>query len=974
MPHRESSTTWASAARYPALAEANDDGLAHLRRLRQILTHEARRLYVNEPLGMELDHTGYALDATTIIWITDAKLADVRILDVLIRSRAPSTGNDTRIEFISDMPVCFPYPRSRAAPYLGVSCRRQARGVDDVIPSPACVTGASMSESHQERLRKEMAEHYARLNELEAERTAVQKRLAELDGELRNAGRSSGQLRVLHAPGAPRSKQEKVALFRSLFAGRGDIYPKLWRNPRTKKQGYAPACANEWIDGVCEKPRIKCGECPNQAFLKVADQVILDHLQGRHVIGVYPLLGDERCWFVAVDFDKKDWQEDVSAYATTARRFGLTPAVERSRSGNGAHVWFFFAAPVSATDGRKMASYMLTETMASRPAMPMSSYDRLFPNQDTMPRGGFGNLIALPLQYEARQSGNTVFVDPEWQPIPDQWAYLAALPRIDPGTVRELAREASVGDRELGVRRAPSEDEARGPPWLRLPSRREPDPTMDRPLPSVVMVVIAQQVFIEKASLPPALIAQIKRLAAFQNPRFYEKQAMRLSTALTPRVIDCAEDLPEHIGMPRGCLDDLRDLLDRYGAKLVVDDLRLDGERLEVQFHGELTQLQERAAAAMAAHQTGVLSAPPGTGKTVVGAYLVAHRARNTLIIVHRAQLVDQWRAQLGMFLDLKPASIGRIGGGKRKVTGTLDVAMIQSLTRGGKVDDVVATYGHVIVDECHHVPAVSFERVMREVKARYVTGLTATPHRRDGHHPILTFQLGPVRHVVDPRRQAARRPFEHLLLARETSFHLGVTEGAPGIQEIYGRLASDEARNNLILDDVIRALEDGRSPIVLTERRDHLDYLAERLERVARNLVILRGGLGEKRRRETMEKLAAVSATEERLVLATGRFIGEGFDDARLDTLFLTMPVAWKGTLVQYAGRLHRARHGKTDVRIYDYVDRDVPMLARMFKKRLKGYRAMGYRITDAPTGDVHDLTIEYDDEVKRSWDTGSA
>ena len=822
-----------------------------------------------------------------------------------------------------------------------------------------------MSESPQDRLSKEIAEQQARLSELEAERAAVAKRLARMQGELREAERSSSQLPVVHASGTPGSKREKVSLFRSLFAGRRDVFPKLWHNRRTKKRGYAPACANEWIDGICEKPRVKCGECPNQAFLDVTDQVILDHLQGRHVIGVYPLLEDERCWFLAVDFDKAQWQEDVSAYATTVRRFGLTPAVERSRSGNGAHVWFFFAAPVPASDARKMASYMLTETMASRPQLPMSSYDRLFPNQDTMPRGGFGNLIALPLQYEARQSGNTSFVDAEWKPIPDQWTYLAALPRIDPGTVRELAREASVGDRELGVRRADSEDEALEAPWLRSPSRWEPDPAIDGPLPSAVKAVLAQQVFIERASLPPAMIAQIKRLAAFQNPQFYEKQAMRLSTALTPRIIDCAEDLPEHIGLPRGCLGELSDLLDRYGVKLVVNDLRLDGEPLDVQFHGELTKLQERAAEALAAHETGVFSAPPGTGKTVIGAYLVARRARNTLVIVHRSQLLDQWRAQLGLFLDLKPGSIGRIGGGQRKVTRTLDVAMIQSLTRRGKVDDVVATYGHVIVDECHHVPAVSFEGVMREVRARYVTGLTATPHRRDGHHPILTFQLGPVRHTVDPRRQAARHPFEHLLTVRKTSFHLDAQDGVPGIQEIYGRLASDEARNTLILDDVIRALEDGRSPIVLTERRDHLDFLAERLERVTRNLVVLRGGLGEKRRRATMEKLTAVPASEERLVLATGRFIGEGFDDARLDTLFLTMPVAWKGTLVQYAGRLHRAQQGKTSVRIYDYVDRDVPMLARMFKKRLKGYRGMGYQIAEAPTEDIHDLTIEYDEEV---------
>ena len=655
------------------------------------------------------------------------------------------------------------------------------------------------------------------------------------------------------------------------------------------------------------------------------------------------------------------------------RRFELTPAVERSRSGNGAHVWFFFSAPISASDARKMASYLLTETMAARPGLPMLSYDRLFPNQDTMPRGGFGNLIALPLQYEARQRGNTVFVDAKWEPFSDQWEYLAALPRISTKRVEELAREASANGGVLGVRRPAVIDEEDEAPWLRLPSGRRSESLIEGPFPLEVKIVLAQRLFVEKAGLPPALVDRINRLAAFQNPQFYEKQAMRLSTALTPRVISCAEDLPGHIGLPRGCLAALEELLHGHGIAPGVEDQRIEGESLDLRFHGQLTDLQERAAQALMAKDIGVFVAPPGSGKTVVGTHLIASRGRSTLVVVHRTQLVDQWRAQLGVFLDLKQGDIGQIGGGKRRITGLVDVAMIQSLARREDVEDLVATYGHVLVDECHHVPAVSFERVMREVRARYVTGLTATPKRRDGHHPILEFQLGPIRYSMDPKKLAADRPLQHQLVVRETGFRLDAFGGTPGIQEIYGQLAADEARNRMIVDDVIGALEDGRSPILLTERRSHLEYLAEQLKRVTPNLVILQGGMGKKRRRAAADMLSSIPDAEERVILATGRFVGEGFDDARLDTLFLTMPFAWKGTLVQYAGRLHRRHRGKTEVRIFDYVDRDVPMLNRMFEKRLKGYRAMGYELADVSNmaDAVRDHVIEYDEEALRIFDT---
>ena len=798
-----------------------------------------------------------------------------------------------------------------------------------------------------------IAREEARLARLEKEldqsRAALESLKAELDAARLSPPTAPAPI---PSPSAPMTSLEKVALFRSLFRGREDVYPKLWTNVKTGRKGYAPACANEWVRDVCEKPRIKCGECPNQAFLAVEDRVILDHLRGRYVVGVYPLLTDETCWFLAADFDKTSWIDDVAAFTETCRMAGLPAAVERSRSGNGAHVWFFFSSPVAAASARKMGCYLVTETMSRRHQLSMESYDRLFPNQDTLPRGGFGNLIALPLQHGPRQVGNTVFLDERLVPHTDQWRFLAEYPRIKASAIDDIARQAARKGLVVGVRLSETADPDTTAPWNRLPSG-QPRARFSTPPPAEVRAVLSQRLFVAKAGLAPTHLDQIKRLAAFQNPEFYKKQSLRLSTALTPRVITCAVELPEHVALPRGCMAELQQLLREHDSALLVEDQRCDGKLLGVTFRGRLTPLQKKAGRALLLDDIGVLVAPPGVGKTVIGTYLVAARARSTLVLVHRQPLLDQWIAQLSMFLGLAPKAIGQIGAGKRTANGRLDVAMIQSLVRLDCVDDLVATYGHVIVDECHHVPAVSFERVLSEVKARFITGLTATPHRRDGLHPIAEMQLGPVRFAVDARTDAARRPFDHRLIVRETAFGRGRTLSFDRIQPLYAALATDEDRNRLILADVASALAQGRSPILLTERKDHLEYFAHHLQGDARHLVVLRGGMTPTERRAAFATLAAIPDDARRLVLATGRYIGEGFDDARLDTLFLAMPVSWKGTLVQYTGRLHRLHPGKTEVRIYDYVDREIPMLDRMFTKRLRGYRAIGYARDSVLAGD---------------------
>lgn len=817
----------------------------------------------------------------------------------------------------------------------------------------------------RESLRIAILREEDRLRRLATEEAKIRARLAELRDRLRrhsdptaSAPGESEELTptipVSPVNSRPATAAEKVALFGSLFRGRRDVFPRRWVNQRTGKSGYAPACNNDWVPDLCAKKTkatgrrgtAVCGDCRNQAFVPLGDTELLRHLQGRQVVGLYPLLPDDTCWLLAVDFDRQGWRQDVPAFADTCREVGVPVAIERSRSGDGAHAWFFFSTPISASLARRMGCFLLTKTMDRRHELSMGSYDRLFPSQDTMPRGGFGNLIALPLQLRARSKGNTEFLDDGLEPYADQWAYLAGLQPIGPGQVQSLVDQAHDQNQVLSVRDVWTDDQQGVLPWLKRPASEEASRQLPDSPPRQVAGVLAQRLFVDKTGLSSRLVSQIKRLAAFQNPEFHKKQSMRLSTALTPRVISCAEESESHVALPRGCLEEARALLAEGGACLDLTDERSDGEEVPFSFQGTLTYDQEQAVEALLQHDTGMFVAPPGTGKTVVGASIAAARGRSTLILVHRRHLLEQWREQLSRFLGLDVAEIGRIGAGKRRANGHLDVAMFQSLVKKGRVDDRVASYGHVLVDECHHVGAVSFERVLSEVRARYVTGLTATPERRDGLHPILRMQIGPVRFRIDPRSKAARRRFEQQLLVRETGFRPVDLDPDAAIQTVYAALAADEARNQLLFDDVLASLEEGRSPIVLTERRDHLEDLAHRFRGFTRNLVVLHGGMKAAQRRAALEQLANIPVDEERLLLATGRYLGEGFDDARLDTLFLALPVSWKGTLVQYAGRLLRTHPGKHVIQVYDYVDRDLPVLARMSEKRLRGFRGMGYAI----------------------------
>ena len=599
-------------------------------------------------------------------------------------------------------------------------------------------------------------------------------------------------------------------------------------------------------------------------------------------------------------------------------------------------------------------SNLVTETMERRPEIGFKSYDRFFPSQDTLPEGGFGNLIALPLQKDPSEKGNSLFVDRNFIPYADQWAYLASIRRMSYKEVEKIVDVAVKHGRILVVKTVTT-DEDNIAPWLESPSRRKKETSIKGPLPKEVKLVLGNQIYIEKEVLNPAIRNRLIRIAAFQNPEFYRAQAMRRSTYKKPPIIYCSEDFPKHIGLPRGCLEEVVSLLESLEIEVKLIDERFEGSPINVKFRGQLSTEQRTVIEVLLEHDTGVLSASTAFGKTVVAINLIAKRNVNTLVLVHRKHLLDQWIARLTDFLDIDEEEVGQIRGGKRDPKGRIDVALIQSLNKKGTVDDVVGEYGYLIVDECHHISATSFEIVARRCKAKYVTGLSATIVRKDGHHPIIFMNCGPLRYKVDDRKQAEFRPFEHKVIVCKTGFmlpdHLRELM-YPAMHELYSALICDDRRNNMIVEDVLKAVKENRFPILLTERRQHLETLADILSPLLQNVFILHGGLSHKQKESMLEKIKTISENEEKVIIATGRYLGEGFDEARLDTLFLTLPISWKGLLNQYAGRLHRFHELKKEVNIYDYVDQGVPMLAKMFKKRIQGYKAIGYEIMNRGSG----------------------
>lgn len=763
--------------------------------------------------------------------------------------------------------------------------------------------------------------------------------------------------------------RDKLELFRNLFSGRKDVHAHGYRR-KDGGIGYTPACANEWRPGICPKAnhqRIKCAECRSRTFLELNDAAIIAHFKGsddrlRDVIGQYVLDKDCNTNVLVIDFDKADWKEAANAIRLVAKKHGIDAAIERSRSGNGAHIWFFFLESVSAKTARDFGSCLIIEAAALNKSITFETFDRMLPAQSTIPEGGFGNLIALPFQGKAQRKGNSVFVDERFEPFPDQWLYLSQIQLISRATVDRLIEDTE--NKPLGIATAAATNKTR----RNVQKPRKRLPLTPRDFPSNLPVTQADMLYIPEKSLSPAAQMEVRRLATFANPEFFRAQSMHQSVFGKPRLIDLSELRDGRVAIPRGCKAQLEQLIQEAHVTAHYSDERSTGNPIEMAFKGTLHPEQQIAADQMLEYEDGIMSAPTGFGKTVIGAYLIAAIGLPTLVIVPKTALITQWKSQLERFVDItdnrepvrtpkgriskkQPPLIGQIGGGKTAVSGLIDVASFQSLSGKDRqtgepiVKDLVRNYGLIICDECHHAAAPQLELVLKSAPAKYVYGLSATPERSDGLTRALSMLCGPLRYVIDPKTQAIQQGIQRIVRPRFTGIRLPAYEAGASFNQILDLLCAHTARNELIVDDALEAASSGRHPLVLSKRKKHAEELCRLFRDRGHEPILLTGEIDAKERKAILSKLPGFEH-EHRIIVATESLLSEGFDLAYLDNLFIATPIAWDGSVTQQAGRLHRNYDGKQRVEIFDYVDLSIPMLARMYQKRLKTYAKLGYEV----------------------------
>ncbi len=797
--------------------------------------------------------------------------------------------------------------------------------------------------------------------------------------------------RIIH----PKAITEKMAnQFFGMFWGRQDVYAKRSVNKESGRAAYYPQCNNFWTNGCHRKLKdgVNCKDCMSRSYKLITKYDILNHLQGNaynasDVIGVYPLLTDGTCRFMVFDFDnhkksadEKDfanvddtWIEEAEAMREICILNGIDPLVERSRSGRGAHIWIFFDKPIAASLVRRFGFALLEKGAEQVNLKSFKYYDRMLPAQDSLKDdGALGNLIALPLQGKALLDGNSAFVDGNWNAYPNQWEALLRKPRLSQEFLEEKIKEWSNPIDGIAVN---ADEGDREKPWNRVQHFNKSD------VGGKLHITLSNGIYVDNTNLNPSMQNKIRKMAAFSNPLFYKNMAIGTSNYDTPRWIYLGKDhLSGYIQVPRGLLDELLEKAVQAGIDYEIEDERQQGRSINVDFKGKLQAKQDKALKELMKYDNGILSAATAFGKTVVGSAIIAQKKVNTLIILESSTLIDQWKEALDNFLNIneelpsyetktgrvrkRKSLIGILQGAQDSMTGIIDIAMAGSLCKKGEYHKLFNQYGLIIVDECHHSASETIANILKEAKARYVYGVTATPKRGDGLEKINYMLIGPIRHSYTAKEKAIEQGIQHLVYPRFTRAvpPRGVVTHRMHPNEAYEIIHNNDLRDKQIVEDVKSCVLAGRTPVVLSRYKDHSEKLYEHLKNYADHVFLMTGNNSKKEHRKILEQMHKASDDESMILVATGSLVGEGFDFPRLDTLFMATPVSFRGVVEQYAGRLNRDYPDKENVIIYDYVDKHIPMFENMYMKRLKAYKQIGYEIASGLQSDKQMANAIYD------------
>ena len=837
----------------------------------------------------------------------------------------------------------------------------------------------------------------SRIQALEDENRLLKERLEEAGVSYADivSGDAEGAVEVYDPDQSARIKKfdvtDKIAsdFFMMFCRGRKDVYDLRYTNPKTGKNGYYSQCFNRWDRGchIQKKDGVRCKDCELRAYKPVTLPLIKAHMNGtdpngNDVVAIYPMLENNLCQLLVFDFDNHakgaeqedyaniddGWKEEINALRRICKNLNVDAVVERSRSGRGAHLWIFFKEMVPARLARKFGFALLEKGAESVNLKSFKYYDRMIPAQDALPEGGLGNVIALPLQGMALKSGNSAFIDENWNAYEDQLNVLAGTRRLTRQGIEDyLSLWYSTG--------SISEDNGTDAPWDKNSEIEAGS------VKGVVRIVLADRIYIDSTGMSNKTKRQLRRMATFSNKQYFQNQAMDMPNYDESRFIYLGSDEGKYIVLPRGLREEILKKFDNAGISYKIEDKRTKGQELNISFRGELRESQIPAVETMLENETGILHAATAFGKTVVCCDMIARRGISTLILVDRADLMNQWIKRLEEFLDIdeelpeyqtktgrtrkRKSLIGNLQGAHDTLTGIVDVAMIRSLKKKDGFHPKLKEYAQVYFDECHHAASDSAIEVLQEINAKYVYGVTATPKRGDGKEKINEFLLGPIRYRFTAKDRAEEQNINHLVYPRFTRtvkpHHLSKT---PYSNDAYELIRNNDVRDEQIIRDVADCVQAGRTPVVLTKYVDHAKKLSERLKTYADRLILLTGANGTKARRAQVEELNKVDNSDSLILVGTGSLLGEGFDFPRLDTLFMATPVSGENVVEQYVGRLNRDYDGKENVIVYDYVDSHIPKFDKMYSARMKAYKKIGYELCVNMDGEKQKANAIYDIE----------